>query len=72
MNYNNGDFYEGEWRDDMKEGYGRYAWANGSSYQGHWEVDRMNGKGQFTDDSGKTVEGRWVDNDLVEKLEEAF
>ena len=33
----NGDKYEGDWRDNQKDGYGRYTWKNGDIYEGIFE-----------------------------------
>jgi hypothetical protein len=30
--YKNGDTYEGTWKDDIKEGYGKLKLINGESY----------------------------------------
>jgi hypothetical protein len=30
------DVYEGEWRGDMRHGWGRLRWADGGMYQGSW------------------------------------
>ena len=32
MNYNNGDKYEGEWKNDKREGKGIYYYNNGDKY----------------------------------------
>ena len=31
--YSNNDFYEGEWRDGVKHGFGKYQFANGAHYE---------------------------------------
>lgn len=37
--YVNGDFYEGEWRNNSINGYGKFTSIMGTSYEGHWEND---------------------------------
>ena len=32
MCYENGDIYEGNWKDDEKEGYGTFYWEDGDKY----------------------------------------
>lgn len=41
MTFSNGDFYEGEWRDDKQHGIGKYSWKNGDFYEGHWVDNRL-------------------------------
>lgn len=36
MTYKTGGYYDGEWKDDAKSGYGKYLQANGSFYEGHY------------------------------------
>jgi hypothetical protein len=35
--------YEGQWKDDRKDGYGRIIHKNGKTYQGKWKRDKFNG-----------------------------
>lgn len=55
MYYNNGDVYEGNWVDDVKNGngtvggvrfLGSFAWSDGSKYSGNWVNDKMTGHGK--------------------------
>ena len=34
MKYKNGDFYEGEWKNNVKHGKGVYRFKNGDLYEG--------------------------------------
>ena len=36
LKFNNGDIYDGDWRDDEKNGKGIYQFSNGDSYEGDW------------------------------------
>ena len=29
--------YDGDWVEDVREGYGVFTWANGDIYKGHWK-----------------------------------
>ena len=40
MFYGDGDFYEGDWKDDKTHGKGKYVEDNGSMYEGDWQKDR--------------------------------
>ena len=39
--------YDGEWRNDMAEGYGTFNHANGDVYTGTFYRDRANGQGTY-------------------------
>lgn len=39
MNYSNGDVYEGEWRDDMRNGKGVMDHSDGTRCEGDWVND---------------------------------
>jgi hypothetical protein len=48
MTYSNGDFYEGEFENDVKNGTGKVTYSNGDFYEGEFENDKFNGKGKLT------------------------
>ena len=39
MRYANGDVFEGQWANDMKNGPGIYYYAQGAVYEGVWQED---------------------------------
>ena len=39
--------YEGEYKDDKKEGYGIFEWTNGKKYRGYWHNGKQNGEGEL-------------------------
>lgn len=52
--YNNGDIYEGEWKDWAREGDGKSKltvgiceYANKDKYKGQWHDDKKEGNGSF-------------------------
>ena len=40
LTYNNGDKYEGEGKDNRKNGKGIYHYADGEKYDGEWRNDK--------------------------------
>lgn len=44
--YNNGDIYEGSWKEDAKSGVGELRCVNGNRYVGEWEKNLRHGSGK--------------------------
>lgn len=55
----NGDFYTGQWSDNLPHGHGKYLWTDGCMYVGEWVRGKTNGKGRFSWPSGATYEGEF-------------
>jgi len=51
--------YEGQFKNDIYHGYGRYIYSNGNYYIGNWVDGKRSGWGKLVDKSGKTYEGMW-------------
>lgn len=66
MNFPNGDMYEGEWRDDLREGFGVQKFAKGDAFEGEWAMDKMHGKGILVHADGSAYEGIWESGQKVE------
>ena len=63
MNYNNGDKYDGEWKNDLREGNGIYEYKNGDKYKGEWKNDLRNGKGILYYKNGNIkYEGKYLND----------
>ncbi len=62
ITFKDGSKYVGEFKDDIKQGYGRMTWANGDQYEGQWVNDAINGKGVFTWANGDRYDGQWAAN----------
>ena len=52
MRYANGSVFEGQWRDGVREGYGRLIHVTGDMYEGDWRGDKANGYGVFSNLQG--------------------
>lgn len=63
--FNNGDRYEGEWKDDMFHGKGQEILADGSLFIGSWLNDERHGEGLLNKD-GKTIRQKWMEGKLLE------
>jgi hypothetical protein len=45
--FKDGGYYEGEWKEDKMNGFGKLYYENGAiAYEGHWENDEFNGQGR--------------------------
>ena len=60
--HSDAEFYEGEWRHDLKEGRGIYRWESGNEYDGEWENDCRNGTGTLYYKNGGRYEGGWLND----------
>jgi hypothetical protein len=52
--------YDGEWRDDKKNGRGAELLADGSRYDGEWRDNIPNGLGTAVYPNGQSFNGAWV------------
>ena len=52
--------YDGEWKNDKRDGKGIMIFANGGKYEGEWKGDLMNGKGTYFFQNGDVFHGVWV------------
>ena len=68
--YNNGEKYDGDWKENKKEGNGIYYYSNGSIYEGEWKDDKKEGNGTFTyvkkgEISWKNLEETMEDGNII-------
>lgn len=62
--YENGNIYDGEWRDDLKHGKGTYTWTGrGDAYEGQWKDNKRHGRGKLTLTDGSIYNGEWKRNE---------
>ena len=47
-------FYEGEWKDGKKHGYGLYKYYDGTIYEGEWKDGKKHGEGTYYNPFGNT------------------
>ncbi len=57
--FENGDRFDGEWKDDRKSGQGTYKAANGLTYVGGFKDDVFDGMGTLDDGAGYRYVGEW-------------
>lgn len=48
--------YEGEWKDDMKWGFGTAVYLNKAHYEGHFFMDKRHGFGKMRYSNAGTYE----------------
>lgn len=44
--WENGSFYEGKWKDNMRNGYGKMISTSGKIYEGNFVNNKKEGKGK--------------------------
>jgi len=56
-----GYVYDGEWKNNLKNGIGTCKWNDGCEYVGMWAEDNINGEGKFTNADMSVYEGALVE-----------
>ena len=65
LKIHNGDYYEGEFADDMKNGEGVYVWVDGDRYEGGYVNNKRNGFGTYTFADGTVQSGKWIEDEFI-------
>ena len=60
--FSNGDIYDGDWKNDIRDGQGTQIYVNGDIYTGKWKDDMKNGQGTFTYINGDIYTGFFLDD----------
>ena len=55
-----GGKYKGDWKNNMKDGFGTQTYTDGSIYEGEFSRDEREGKGTFYMKIGKKVSGAHI------------
>lgn len=53
------EHYEGEFKDDLMDGFGKITYANGDIYLGNFTKGKKNGKGKYTIKDRYELDGNW-------------
>ncbi len=57
--FKSGNIYEGEWKDNKRNGQGIATFTNGDKYVGEWKDNKRNGQGIATFANGNIYEGEF-------------
>lgn len=68
--FDNGDKYNGEWVNGLRNGYGRYDYHTGEWYLGDFKNDTISGQGNYRLLDGKWISGKWKNYVLIEPSKE--
>lgn len=53
--------YEGEWKNNLRDGFGTQVYSYGAHYVGYWKADKHHGEGTLTEKDGTIYEGKLFD-----------
>lgn len=53
--------YEGEWKNNLRDGFGTQVYSYGARYVGYWRADKHHGEGTLTENDGTVYEGKLFD-----------
>lgn len=62
--WSDGDYYDGEWRNDSAEGHGT-SMIGDDFYDGQFKNGKKHGEGELTSGDGDIIHAIWVDNELL-------
>ena len=62
--WDEGDIYEGEFKNNIKEGIGTYRWEDGATYRGYFKNNQLNGYGYMIFANGNSYLGEFDDGYL--------
>eukprot|EP00435_Cladocopium_sp_Y103_P044172 s1820_g12.t1 len=57
--FEDGATYSGQWKGNMRHGFGIHVEADGSTYEGQWIEDKAHGTGRLEHSDGATYDGNW-------------
>lgn len=57
--YKDGSVYDGEWRTDLRHGFGLMSYPDGSTYECEWKNNLKHGYGVYIYANGDKYEGQW-------------
>ena len=66
--WQNGEKYEGSFRNSLMHGSGTYNWPNGHSYTGNWQSGRQHGIGTYYWASGRSQYAEWQHGRVIKEL----
>ena len=66
--WSDGRYYEGEYADDKKQGYGKFIWPDGKEFIGYWKNGKQHGTGTVTMPDGDKKMGEWIDGRRIKWL----
>ena len=67
MRYENGDRYDGQWKDDLFNGDGEYQWSDGRKYKGEFRDGKHNGHGKMIYIEDDEYLGEWKEDKYMEQ-----
>lgn len=67
--FTSGNEYNGEWCNNVMNGFGKMLYADGSSYEGNWENNQMSGEGVYIDSDKITWTGIFVNGQYDSKIQ---
>ncbi|MBK7139781.1 MAG: hypothetical protein IPH74_12475 [Bacteroidetes bacterium] len=64
--YTNGDKYDGDFVNGIREGDGIYYWKEGEKYIGKYKNNKRNGYGKYYDANGNIIEQGFYVNGVLQ------
>ena len=65
--WENGNIYDGLWKEGKQDGNGNFTFENGDKYKGHYTEGKRSGYGTYTWKSGNYYVGSWKEDKMSGK-----
>lgn len=69
MEYQSGEVYEGQWKEDRRCGKGATRFQNGDLYEGEYQEDKREGMGELICKNGGRYKGEFKEDKPVGEIE---
>jgi len=68
----NGNFYSGNFKNGLYDGFGEMLFKNGDFYRGNWKEGNFDGKGAYFNKKGQIKKGEWEQGRFVANPTEIY
>ena len=72
LTWEDGKTYQGEFKENMRDGFGKFAFGDGRQYEGMWANGKQHGEGRLTLEDGTEKVGSWREGAFINRRNSAL